>query len=77
MRNRMECMHCQQVREAQRGPRHRPSRPLRLQTSTTFSPLQTLSLSIPTPRTPQVAVPLSQCIEKFLAEEILHGENAW
>ncbi|GAA5909250.1 hypothetical protein JCM8208_005624 [Rhodotorula glutinis] len=46
-------------------------------TSTTFSPLQTLSLSIPEPRSPRRAVSLSQCIDSFLAEEILHGENAW
>ncbi|BGP47871.1 ubiquitin-specific protease doa4 [Rhodotorula kratochvilovae] len=58
MRNRMECMHCQQ-------------------TSTTFSPLQTLSLSIPTPRTPRSVVTLSECIDEFLREEILQGENAW
>jgi len=58
MRNRMECMHCQQ-------------------TSTTFSPLQTLSLSIPEPRSPGRAVSLEHCIDAFLQEEIMHGENAW
>ncbi|GAA6051364.1 hypothetical protein JCM3770_004503 [Rhodotorula araucariae] len=47
------------------------------QTSTTFSPMQTLSLSIPTPRAPGLVVTLSQCIDEFLREEILHGDNAW
>jgi ubiquitin carboxyl-terminal hydrolase 8 len=47
------------------------------QTSTTFSPLQTLSLSIPPPSPSKPVISLSDCIDSFLAEEILAGENAW
>ncbi|BGP70274.1 ubiquitin-specific protease doa4 [Rhodotorula toruloides] len=45
--------------------------------STTFSPLQTLSLSLPPPRKVDGAVSLASCIDGFLQEEILAGENAW
>ncbi|GEM07460.1 ubiquitin thiolesterase [Rhodotorula toruloides] len=45
--------------------------------STTFSPLQTLSLSLPPPRNPDDGVSLATCIDGFLQEEILDGENAW
>ncbi|BGP31840.1 ubiquitin-specific protease doa4 [Rhodotorula toruloides] len=45
--------------------------------STTFSPLQTLSLSLPLPRKTDDAVSLASCIDGFLQEEILDGENAW
>ncbi|GAA5825715.1 hypothetical protein JCM11251_000347 [Rhodosporidiobolus azoricus] len=47
------------------------------QTSTTFSPLQSLSLSIPPPSRGLPDVSLQQCIDDFLREEILSGENAW
>ncbi|GAA5997886.1 ubiquitin carboxyl-terminal hydrolase [Rhodotorula paludigena] len=47
------------------------------QTSTTFSPLQTLSLSLPAPTARQKTVSLAHCIQEFLQEEIMHGDNAW
>ncbi|GAA5906124.1 hypothetical protein JCM6882_003568 [Rhodosporidiobolus microsporus] len=47
------------------------------QTSTTFSPLQSLSLSIPLPPRHQSNVSLQSCIDDFLREEILSGDNAW
>ncbi|GJN89152.1 hypothetical protein Rhopal_002126-T1 [Rhodotorula paludigena] len=61
LRNRMECLHCQQVLYT---------------TSTTFSPLQTLSLSLPAPTAQQKTVSLAHCIDEFLQEEIMHGNNA-
>ncbi|GAA5861121.1 hypothetical protein JCM8547_008042 [Rhodosporidiobolus lusitaniae] len=48
-----------------------------MQTSTTFSPIQALSLSIPTPTHQSQDVSLTACIDQFLNEEILTGENAW
>ncbi|BGP07817.1 ubiquitin-specific protease doa4 [Rhodotorula toruloides] len=45
--------------------------------STTFSPFQTLSLSLPPPRKADDAVSLATSIDGFLQEEILDGENAW
>ncbi|GAA6012921.1 hypothetical protein JCM10207_008378 [Rhodosporidiobolus poonsookiae] len=47
------------------------------QTSTTFSPLQTLSLSIPPPRVDGGDITLQDAISEFLKEEILSGESAW
>lgn len=55
----------------------------RTQTSSTFHPLQTLSLALPrattstTTRQRQVPTDLQDCIADYLQEEILRGENAW
>ncbi|GAA6027425.1 hypothetical protein JCM8097_007855 [Rhodosporidiobolus ruineniae] len=48
-----------------------------MQTSTTFSPLQTLSLSIPPLTRRRESVSLLECLDDFLAEEILDGDDAW
>ncbi|GAA5925174.1 hypothetical protein JCM1841_004673, partial [Sporobolomyces salmonicolor] len=47
------------------------------QTSTTFNPFQTLSLSTPRRERRGASVRLENCIEEFLYEEILKGDNAW
>ncbi|GAA5886995.1 hypothetical protein JCM5296_005218 [Sporobolomyces johnsonii] len=47
------------------------------QTSTTFNAFQTLSLSIPCRGRRDTSVRLEDCIEHFLHEEILKGDNAW
>ncbi|GAA5909816.1 uncharacterized protein JCM6883_003102 [Sporobolomyces salmoneus] len=46
------------------------------ETSTTYNPLQTLPLPIPEQQGDN-AVQLEDCIDEFLREEILEGENAW
>ncbi|GAA5970955.1 hypothetical protein JCM11641_004521 [Rhodosporidiobolus odoratus] len=47
------------------------------QTSTTFEPLHTLSLSIPSPTRTKPNITLKDCFDDFLREEILDGDNAW
>ncbi|ORX76436.1 UCH-domain-containing protein [Basidiobolus meristosporus CBS 931.73] len=44
------------------------------QTSTTYNPFTYLSLPIPSRHN---GVPLSKCLEEFVKEEILDGEDAW
>ncbi|KAI5480501.1 hypothetical protein MNV49_000654 [Pseudohyphozyma bogoriensis] len=46
-------------------------------TSTTFNAFQSLSLPIPTPSRQHPTITLHDCINEFLREETLEGENAW
>ncbi|GAA5991458.1 hypothetical protein JCM5350_001617 [Sporobolomyces pararoseus] len=46
------------------------------ETSTTYNPLQTLSLPIPEQQG-DIPVQLEDCIDEFLREEIMEDDNAW